>query len=237
MGVYMTKQTTVMLLIVALILGGGSYFVGSGTGYENGVVDGYALGYTNGTIIGYRDGVDVGIDEGYADGYTQGKTDGLDELNKKVSDSYREGKSIGLEEGNASGYLIGYDKGHESGFSEGFSTTGYQVRDITKSELLKFLKNDKTDKIEHNETFDCENYAAVLKQNAFNKGYQCYIVLIEFEESAHVLNAFNTTDKGFLYVEPQTDDIVDVRLHSSYWDRTKFRVNYNDIVTEIVIYP
>ena len=235
------NKTLLRVIVVALIIGGGSYYVGSTIGYDVGRDIGYDQGYSTGQVdgikTGYNEGYDAGLVAGYDGGYLKGKTDGLDELNQKTTISYLEGKTIGVEQGNATGYRIGYDKGYDSGFVEGLNTDGYKVIDPTYSEVLRFLKTDKTNKIEYNDTFDCENYAAILKQNAFNEGYQCYIVLIEFEESFHMLNGFNTTDKGFLYIEPQTDDIVNVRLNTSYWDRTKFRVNYNDIVKEVVIYP
>jgi len=233
----MAEKLLVIMVIVALILGGGGYYAGSMTGYEEGAATGYATGYINGTVHGYTTGHTKGTEEGYADGYSQGEIDGLAELKTKVSESYVQGRALGVTEGYMSGYDEGYNEGYDLGFTEGFATTGYTLRDPNYDELTTFLKYDKTNKIEYNETFDCENFASTLKTNAFAKGYHCFTVYIEFTESAHTLNAFNTTDMGFLYIEPQTDDIVTVKLNKAYWDRSKFIVDYDDVIREIVISP
>ena len=126
----------------------------------------------------------------------------------------------GLEASHEEGYRTGYN----NGFKDGFSTTGYNIRDPTFSEVLQFLKDDKTDKNEYSESYTCWDFAADVKNNAFKAGYRCGLVYIEFEHSAHAIVCFNTTDKGLIFVEPQYDKIVKVEIGMDYWTDNGFNV-------------
>jgi hypothetical protein len=43
---------------------------------------------------------------------------------------------------------------------------------------------------------------------------------VEFEDGAHALVCFDTVDKGLVFVEPQTDELVTVAVGINYWDYT-----------------
>jgi hypothetical protein len=114
-----------------------------------------------------------------------------------------------LGEGFNSGNVSGYDKGKE-----------YVITNISKyvtipevvdyAEVAKFLVDDKTDESSYSERdFDCVSYSRVVKDNANKKGIRCAVVSFDLENPqeliGHVIVAFETTDRGIVYFDPQTD--------------------------------
>jgi hypothetical protein len=98
--------------------------------------------------------------------------------------------------------------------------TGEKVRLInnrdsknpTWEELLVFLKEDKTDEIQYTSTFVCADFAETLHNNAEKKGIRCGFVTVGKGEyrslnpisatiGAHALNAFQTIDRGLVYID------------------------------------
>ena len=234
---------------------------GRTTGYETGHEEGYEVGhqtgYTSGNTTGYQYGYLDGSEDGYSSGFTEGYGDGnLDGYQTGFETGYSEGNDSGYEtgystgeiDGNNSGYVagyeIGFDWGNISGYDIGYLTgiedgagSGYTIRDPTYSEMLNFLGRDKTDDNEYVEdVYVCRHFTADVIRNAFDEGYKSYFVYIGFGNVAHAIVAFNTTSHGWIYVEPQTDDIVEPELGEVYWDRSKYYVPaYNDTITEILV--
>jgi hypothetical protein len=69
---------------------------------------------------------------------------------------------------------------------------------------------------------------------AASKGYKSHLVVIndyKYALRSHALVAFNTIDKGSVYVEPQTMKIVDVNIDKLY---SFFKMFY---VSEMLVYP
>jgi hypothetical protein len=78
------------------------------------------------------------------------------------------------------------------------------ARDPTWDELTIFLKNDETDIEDYNLlTFPCGAFAQELYNNAEAQGIRAAWVIIRFSDTLelHALNAFQTTDKGLVYVD------------------------------------
>lgn len=76
--------------------------------------------------------------------------------------------------------------------------------DPTWNELQSFLILDHTDSIVYVENeFVCSNYAERLKNNAENAGIKAAYVYVEFDgcQFAHAINAFNTTDRGLVFID------------------------------------
>ena len=200
------------------------YSVGYGIGYSNGTSYGYKVGYSEGNATGYKSGLKLGNEQGYVNGFSQG---------------YTKGNSTGYTNGNSVGYSTGYSKG---------LTTGTKWVDPTYQEMIDFLRADQTNQLVYQDfTFICSDFAATLSRDAYKQGYRCFSVELYFaygpdypdaSSTAHDINAFNTTDKGLVYVEPQTDSIMNVRLNQSYWESNGYQApSYNDIITKIVIFP
>ena len=95
----------------------------------------------------------------------------------------------------------------------------------TYEEVMKFIKNDETDKekyIIHD--FDCSHFSSIVVKNALSSNIFACVVDIDFDansdgeiDSGHMIVAFNTIDKGIIYIEPQNDKIVDLHIGMNYW--------------------
>jgi hypothetical protein len=110
--------------------------------------------------------------------------------------------------------------------------------DPSYQEALRFIASDQTDKNQYVlGKYVCGDFAADFQRNALRAGYRCGFVLISFAAHlSHALNCFNTTDRGLIYVEPQEDKIVTVRIGRRYWNQiTLLGPCYNDTVTELLV--
>jgi hypothetical protein len=84
-----------------------------------------------------------------------------------------------------------------------YDTKESKLRNPTWTELKTFLENDNTNKLIYSDSFDCSGFSTELFKRARDYGFRVAIVEIEFEknETGHALNAFQTTDKGLIYVD------------------------------------
>jgi len=123
--------------------------------------------------------------------------------------------NLGYAEGEADGYQLGYDEGYIQGVLDG-AGSGWYIRDPTYDEAIAFINSDKTDENEYNQDYVCYDFTADFSSNAFQMGYRCGFVYIEFSDSAHAIVCFNTTDMGIIYIEPQNDEIVTLTIGQTY---------------------
>lgn len=176
----------------------------------------YSFGYNTSSNISFNTGYDLG----YAQGYINGNLSGY---------------ALGFQYGNLSGYVLGYNDGYLEGVIDG-AGTGYNIRDPTYQEMLNFIAADRTDENEYSENYTCFHFTADVKSHAFQAGYRCGFVYIEFPDSAHAIVCFNTTDHGLIFIEPQSDEIVTLTIGQPYWDRTKYLPpDYNDTVISFTV--
>lgn len=78
------------------------------------------------------------------------------------------------------------------------------AHDPTWDELMTFLKNDDTDRLQYqDDTFDCSEFAETLHNNAEQAGIRAAYVSIYWHNNntGHAFNAFQTTDKGLTFVD------------------------------------
>ncbi|MFC2003551.1 hypothetical protein ACFLV4_06395 [Chloroflexota bacterium] len=94
------------------------------------------------------------------------------------------------------------------------------LRNPSWAELKAFLDLDDTDSLTYDEdTFDCSGFAITLRDRAWKYGLRCAYVKVRFMEEAigHTLNAFQTTDKGLVYVDAiENDTIAYVQVGKAY---------------------
>lgn len=140
-----------------------------------------------------------------------------------------------------SGYTVGdfqgYNRGYDDGVVEG-AGSGYTLRNPTYSELRHFLADDKTDSKQYVEgVYTCTDFAADVNNNAEALGFRAAIVFIDFPgERSHVVAAFETVDRGLVFIEPQYDDEIKVRPGISYSEANDYkRPDYNDTITNVVV--
>lgn len=131
-----------------------------------------------------------------------------------------------------------YNRGYIQGIEDGVGI-GYIIRDPTYSEVISFIEQDKTNEYEYDkDEFNCQDFSATVKRNAFNEGYRCFYVSIEFQEGGHAIIGFNTTDQGFIYIEPQYDKIVALQIGKKYSELNEFVTpDYDDTIKSIDLIP
>jgi len=250
------------LLIVSLGINWGiwnvRYSEGSINGYEFGHEDGYVNGFSGGKNSGYssgyengyddgiRDGTVFGYDDGYNIGFNQGNETGhLSGYNCGILDGYDEGHSIGLTQGENAGYVFGYDNGKLEGYEEGYvegiedgAGRGFTIRDPTYNEAINFMNIDKTDELKYTDNFVCYHFVATFKQNAFEAGYRCFYVGLDYPGNiGHAIVSFDTTDRGLIFIEPQLDRVVTVKIGESYSELNNFQSTSNDIILDFILIP
>jgi len=123
--------------------------------------------------------------------------------------------NLGYAEGESEGYQLGYDEGYVQGVEDG-PESGWYIRDPTYDEAIAFINSDKTDENEYTPDYICYDFTADFDTNAFQVGYRCGFVYIEFSDSAHAIACFNTIDRGLIYIEPQNDEIVTIAIGQTY---------------------
>jgi|GEM_PF-563957 len=160
----------------------------------------YETGFLSGKQTGFNEGYELGFGEGNQSGYPCG---------------YEIGNSSGYEDGFSTGNTTGFSNGYVQGVEDGVGR-GYNIRDPTYEEALQFISSDQTDENEHTENYTCFNFAADFEKNAFEAGYRCGWVYVEFTDGAHAIVCFNTTNLGLIFIEPQDDTIVELSVGHSY---------------------
>ena len=120
-----------------------------------------------------------------------------------------------LEDEVIESYQLGYDAGYTQGVEDG-AGSGWYIRDPTYAEAIDFINSDRTNENEYTDDYVCYDFTADFNANAFQMGYRCGFVYIEFLDGAHAIACFNTTDHGLIYIEPQSDKIVDVAVGRIY---------------------
>jgi hypothetical protein len=135
------------------------------------------------------------------------------------------GYFVGLDGGKKLGYVDGYDKGKYDSYEKSYSL-GYDngkefvvthldqyitvPKAVGYSEVVTFLRTDQTDKNEYVEqVFDCVTFTKLVKEDANGEGIKCAFVIMDLsgakKNTSHAINAFETTDRGIVYFDPQTD--------------------------------
>jgi hypothetical protein len=252
----MNKLGAIAFVVVCLVGLVGSIFAyqfGAGANDTAQVIDRYSEGYNSGLDAGdsqgYSRGLSDGVSSGYTQGYGAGYANGTLAAPKPTTapDRYSEGYDAGLASGKSTGYNDGYSKGTSDGFGSGYSVgyvngskdgagTGYNIRDPTYTEMLNFIAVDQTDKNTYNLTYDCHDFTRDVLENAFILGLKGGYVYIEFAESAHAIVCFDTVDKGLVFVEPQSDDLMSVAVGIHYWDRAIYEEpEYDDTIVQFDI--
>jgi len=87
-------------------------------------------------------------------------------------------------------------------------------------EVFAFIKKDKTDRNLYldKSRYDCTQFSNTLIRNAFKENILMCAVEINYNESkGHMIVAVNTSDRGLIYIEPQTDKIVELTFGKNKW--------------------
>jgi len=116
--------------------------------------------------------------------------------------------------------------------------SGYTLRNPTYNELKHFLAEDRTDSKHYVEgVYNCSDFSSDVNNNAEAQGLRAGIVFIDFTDGrSHAVVAFDTVDKGLIFIEPQFDDEIEVRIGISYSDANDYQnPGYNDTITKVTV--
>jgi len=183
--------------------------------YDSTYQESYNNSHSDGYQVGYEEQYHIGFDNGYEDGIGEGQKRGYEE---GYSSGEAKGQERGYEEGYASGIIFGqerrykeeYEKGVTAGRNDGLASQ-VDLRDPSYAEVMAFLIRDKTNLRAYDiDRYNCIHYCADVNNNAEAEGVRCAFVVLEYiEEIAdHTIIAFNTTDRGLVYFEPQSDEVA-----------------------------
>jgi len=121
---------------------------------------------------------------------------------------------------------------------------GYVLRDPSYQEMKDFLARDRISEREYAPgEYTCVDFAADVKANAAGEGIRCAYVVIEFRgEGGHAIVAFDTTDEGLVFIEPQFDWEVELQVGKRYYQCVKpppgnymAKPPYDDTITRYVV--
>jgi len=95
-----------------------------------------------------------------------------------------------------------------------------ELRNPTFQELRDFILGDTTSRssfvLYKNE---CRHFTTTVNNNAEAAGLRCAFVLLCFDQGQHSVIAFETTDRGLVYIEPQTDAAIHPEVGGYYQGR------------------
>ncbi len=88
----------------------------------------------------------------------------------------------------------------------------------------------------------CSHFARDVCNNAENEGLRCAFVEIRYPDGGHSIIAFNTTDEGLIYFEPQSDEIVKPVVGKRYYKCIETKPGYryekppyDDTIVDILV--
>ncbi len=121
---------------------------------------------------------------------------------------------------------------------------GYVLRDPSYQEMKVFLARDRiSEHVYVPGEYTCVDFAADVKTNAAREGIRCAYVVIEFRGGGgHAIVAFDTTDEGLVFIEPQFDWEVELQVGKRYYQCVKpppgnymTKPPYDDTITRYVV--
>lgn len=159
--------------------------------------------------------------------------------------SYTAGYTQAYDDAYHAAYLEVYAKGYDKEYARGLKTdseapvaTRVPLRNPTYQELKEFLARDKTDaNLYLPGEYVSFDFAVELNNRAELEGIRAAFVTVIFPEKSHGIVAFETSDKGLIFIEPQSDAEVAVVKGKSYW-RAASGISpsyYNDTITDIKV--
>ncbi|MBA7608676.1 hypothetical protein ES703_15857 [subsurface metagenome] len=122
----------------------------------------------------------------------------------------RETVKIKVSEPSATDFFVSSD-------GEGSSGQDIVLKNPTFQELRDFILRDPTSRNEFVlNKYECRHFTTEVCNNAEAEGLRCAFVLLGFERGQHAVVAFDTTDRGLVYIETQTDARIHPEVGGKY---------------------
>jgi hypothetical protein len=104
----------------------------------------------------------------------------------------------------------------------------YNLHDPTYTEVINFLARDSTDSNTYSlSSYTCAYFSKDVNNNAEKQGIRCAYVVLNFPSLGHAIVAFNTTDRGLVYFEPQYDVRADLMMGKRFYQCLQNRPGWN----------
>lgn len=136
-------------------------------------------------------------------------------------------QNLNYVQGRSEGEQIGAEKGFQEGYAQAIQNgeTGnvFNLHDPSYQEMKTFLASDNSDSKPYSEDQHiCTDFTADVVNNANTLGIRCASVYIIYPETGHSIVAFDTTDRGVCFIEPQYDKEVTLVAGESYSNLNNF---------------
>jgi len=148
---------------------------------------------------------------------------------KSIIAAYESGYGEGYAQTHDSSYQASYGEAHDKGYEKGYEigleiksggevANRIELHNPTYEELREFLARDKTDaNLYIKGVYMCADFASDVNNNAELQGIRAAYVIIHAREWSHAIVAFETADRGLVFVEPILDKQVNVAVGETYW--------------------
>jgi len=104
-----------------------------------------------------------------------------------------------------------------SGESVSSISQAVALKNPTFQEVMDFILRDPTNNNDFAlNQYECRHFATDVNNNAEAEGLRCAFVLLCFDQGQHAVVAFDTTDRGLVYIEPQTDTPIQPEVGGYY---------------------
>ena len=101
--------------------------------------------------------------------------------------------------------------------SVGSNSQDIALKNPTFQELRDFILRDPTSRNEFIlNQYECRHFATDVNNNAEAEGLRCAFILLCFDRGQHSVIAFDTVDRGLVYIEPQTDAAIHPEVGGKY---------------------
>lgn len=117
------------------------------------------------------------------------------------------------------GVLIGYQ--YYQNRPENILPPEMHLKDQTYEQVIDFIESDDTDTIPYEFGFTCVDAALRVWRNAYWNGIVAAPIAIQCTDSSgHMVIGFPTNDKGDIFIEPQSDSQIKLRVGQKYNGQT-----------------
>jgi len=124
------------------------------------------------------------------------------------------------------------------------NSTKYQKYNPTYEQAIEFIRNDSTNNNSYlYDKYNCVYFSKDVNNNAEKQNISCAYLRLNLKgNEPHALVAFNTTDKGIIFIEPQTDEIVNLQIGKDYWAECltssfeNYKSNEKNIIVSYILY-
>ena len=90
-------------------------------------------------------------------------------------------------------------------------------QDQTYEQVIDFIRSDDTDETQYGVGFNCVDATFKIWRNATWEGIIAYPIVMQYDDSSgHMVIAFPTKDRGSVFIEPQNDLQITLRVGKNY---------------------